>query len=211
MGFQDERNHLMNDKFFALPKEKQDRIINAGFRVFSRNSYKKSPVQEIAQEAGISKSLLFFYFRNKKELYLYLWQRVEELVLETLNNSGISKSKDIFDMMYQSLRIKVTLLKDYPDIMNFSVKAYYEDDPDIRDDIRKRVNPYTNLATNKRMPPLDPADFKEGLDLNKMYREIYMASEGYLWQVSQQRIIDVDKVTRDYKEMVDFWRVLFLK
>lgn len=211
MEFQDERKRLMNDKFFALPKEKQNRIINAGFRVFSRNSYKKSPVQEIAQEAGISKSLLFFYFRNKKELYLYLWQRVEELVLETLNNSGISKSKDIFDMMYQSLRIKVTLLKDYPDIMNFSVKAYYEDDPNIRDDIRKRVNPYTNLATNKRMPPLDPADFKEGLDLNKMYREIYMASEGYLWQVSQQRIIDVDKVARDYKEMVDFWRVLFLK
>ena len=211
MEFRDERKRLMNDKFFALPKEKQNRIINAGFRVFSRNSYKKSPVQEIATEAGISKSLLFFYFRNKKELYLYLWQRVEELVLETLNNSGISKSKDIFDMMYQSLRIKVTLLKDYPDIMNFSVKAYYEDDPDIRDDIRKRVNPYTNLATNKRMPPLDPTDFKEGLDLNKMYREIYMASEGYLWQVSQQRIIDVDKVTKDYKEMVDFWRVLFLK
>lgn len=200
----------MNDKFFALPLEKQDRIINAGFRVFSRNSYKKSPVQEIAQEAGISKSLLFFYFRNKKELYLYLWQRVEELVLETLDNSDIAKTKDIFDMMYQSLTVKIKLLRDYPDIMNFSVKAYYEDDPDVRDDIRKRVNPYTNLTTNKRMPPLDPKDFKEGLDLGKMYREIYMASEGYLWQVSQQRNIDVNKVTKDYKEMVDFWRVLFL-
>ena len=147
---------LMNDKFFALPREKQDRIINAGFHVFSRNSYKKSPVQEIAVEAGISKSLLFFYFRNKKELYLYLWRRVEELVLETLDNSDIAGTKDIFDMMYRSLKIKVTLIKDYPDIMNFSVKAYYEDDPDVRDDIRKRVNPYTNLTTNKRMPHLDP-------------------------------------------------------
>ena len=201
----------MNDKFFALPREKQDRIINAGFHVFSRNSYKKSPVQEIAVEAGISKSLLFFYFRNKKELYLYLWRRVEELVLETLDNSDIAGTKDIFDMMYQSLKIKVTLIKDYPDIMNFSVKAYYEDDPDVRDDIRKRVNPYTNLTTNKRMPHLDPKDFKEGLDLGKMYREIYMASEGYLWQVSQQRNINADRVIRDYKEMVDFWRVLFLK
>lgn len=211
MKYQIERALLMNDKFFALPREKQDRIINAGFRVFSRNSYKKSPVQEIAQEAGISKSLLFFYFRNKKELYLYLWQRVEELVLETLDKSDIARTKDIFDMMYQSLTIKIKLLKDYPDIMNFSVKAYYEDDPDVRDDIRKRVNPYTNLTTNKRMLPLEPKDFKEGLDLGKMYREIYMASEGYLWQVSQQRNIDVNKVTKDYKEMVDFWRVLFLK
>ena len=30
----------MNEKFFALPKEKQQAIINAGYKVFSRNSYK---------------------------------------------------------------------------------------------------------------------------------------------------------------------------
>lgn len=201
----------MNDKFFALPKEKQYRIINAGFRVFSRNSYKKSPVQEIASEAGISKSLLFFYFRNKKELYLFLWQKVEELVTGALDNSDKGEAKDLFDMMYQSLITKVKLLKDYPDIMNFSVKAYYETDPDIRDDIRKIVNPYTDPSTNKRLPPLDPGDFKDGLDLRKMYREIYFASEGYLWQMSQKGSIDVDRVIKDYKEMVDFWRILFLK
>ena len=106
----------MNDKFYSLPKEKQDRIINAGFRVFSRNSYKKSPVQEIALEAGISKSLLFFYFKNKKELYLFLWQKVEELVTGELNNSDTGKAKDLFDLMYQSLITKVKLLYNYPDI-----------------------------------------------------------------------------------------------
>lgn len=31
----------MNEKFFNLPLEKQEKIINAGYRVFSRNSYKK--------------------------------------------------------------------------------------------------------------------------------------------------------------------------
>jgi len=201
----------MNDKFYSLPKEKQDRIINAGFRVFSRNSYKKSPVQEIALEAGISKSLLFFYFKNKKELYVFLWQKVEELVTGELNNSDTGKAKDLFDLMYQSLITKVKLLYNYPDIMNFSVKAYYENDPDIRDEIRKIVDPYTSLATNKRIPHLDPKYFKDGLDLQKMYREIYLASEGYLWQVSQKGNIDVEKVIKEYKQMVDFWRVLFLK
>lgn len=38
----------MNEKFFSLPPEKQQRILNAGFRVFSQNSYKKSPMSEIA-------------------------------------------------------------------------------------------------------------------------------------------------------------------
>ncbi len=63
----------MNEKFYFLPIEKQQRIINAGFRVFSQNTYKKSPMQEIADEAGISKSLLFHYFHNKKELYLFFF------------------------------------------------------------------------------------------------------------------------------------------
>ena len=57
----------MNEKFFSLPIEKQEAIINAGYRVFSENSYKKSPMSEIADAAGISKSLLFYYFHNKKE------------------------------------------------------------------------------------------------------------------------------------------------
>ena len=46
----------MNERFFALPEEKQQAIINAGYRVFSRNSYKNSPMSEIAEAAGISKS-----------------------------------------------------------------------------------------------------------------------------------------------------------
>ena len=58
----------MNEKFFSLPEEKQLAIINAGYRVFSQNSYKKSPMSEIAAEAGIIKELLFPYLRNKREL-----------------------------------------------------------------------------------------------------------------------------------------------
>lgn len=201
----------MNEKFYALPKEKQDRIINAGFRVFSRNSYKKSPVQEIADEAGISKSLLFFYFKNKKELYLYLWQKVEEITRAKLEESRCFEVRDIFDMMYQGIVTKVGILKDYPDMMNFSVKVYYENDPEVIKEVRARVKPYTELTTNTTLPPLDPKDYKDGLDLQKMYRFIYLASEGYLLQVSQSGHIDPDKVIKDYSEMIDFWREIFLK
>ena len=77
----------MNEKFYQLPEEKQTRVLNAGFRVFSQNSYRKSPVNEIALEAGISKSLLFFYFRNKKEFYLYLIKTAEELTMKYLQSS----------------------------------------------------------------------------------------------------------------------------
>ena len=104
----------MNDKFYALPKEKQDRILNAGYKVFSRNSYKKSPMNEIAAEAGISKSLLFFYFKNKKEFYLFLLQTAETITLEYLKKSGCYEETDIFEMMYKGLLAKAEMMKNFP-------------------------------------------------------------------------------------------------
>ena len=62
----------MNEKSFALPIEKRQRILDAAYQVFSQSSYKGASMSEIASNAGISKALLFHYFINKKELYLFI-------------------------------------------------------------------------------------------------------------------------------------------
>ena len=51
----------MNDKFYALSEEKQSQILNAAYKVFAMNQYKKAPTSEIAAEAGISKSLFLLF------------------------------------------------------------------------------------------------------------------------------------------------------
>lgn len=76
----------MNEKFYALPEEKQSQILNAAYKVFAMNQYKKAPTSEIAVEAGISKSLLFHYFHNKLELYLFLWKHAADLTKNTCVN-----------------------------------------------------------------------------------------------------------------------------
>ena len=201
----------MNEKFYALSEEKQNAIINAGFKVFAKNSYKKSPVNEIAIEAGISKSLLFFYFRNKKELYIFLLKKSEELTKRTLMESGVMNGTDIFDIMYRGLLAKASMMKKYPDMGNFSIKAYYEKDPEVVKDVQKIVAPYTKMETNMTLPPLDKSKFKESLDLNMMYQDMYLASEGYLWRMQQTDKLDIDKMVSDYKKIIDFWKSIYLK
>ena len=201
----------MNEKFYALSEEKQNAIINAGFKVFARNSYKRSPVNEIAIEAGISKSLLFFYFRNKKELYIFLLKKSEELTKRTLMESGVMNGTDIFDIMYRGLLAKASMMKKYPDMGNFSIKAYYEKDPEVVKDVQKIVAPYTKMETNMTLPPLDKSKFKEGLDLNMMYQDMYLASEGYLWRMQQTDRLDIDRMVADYKKILDFWKSIYLK
>lgn len=201
----------MNEKFYALPQDKQDRILNAGFRVFSKNSYKKSPMLEIANEADISKSLLFFYFRNKKELYLFLMKKAEELTMKYLMDSGCYGESDIFEMMYKGLLAKAELMKKYPDMSNFALKAYYEDDEEVKGELQKIIEPYTKLKTNKTLPNLNPEDYKEGLDLGLMYQDMFLASEGYVYRMQQEGDIDVNKMVSDYRRIINFWKKLYLR
>ena len=51
----------MNEKFFSLPEEQQQVILNAGYHVFSLNTYKNSPMSQIADAAGFLRSALSWH------------------------------------------------------------------------------------------------------------------------------------------------------
>ena len=59
---------LMNEKFFDLKKEKQDRMINASLKVFAEGGYAHASTDDIVREASVSKGLLFHYFGSKLSL-----------------------------------------------------------------------------------------------------------------------------------------------
>ena len=48
----------MNDKFFDLKSEKQDRMINASLKVFASNGYRHASTDDIVKEA-VSKAASF--------------------------------------------------------------------------------------------------------------------------------------------------------
>ena len=201
----------MNEKFFNLSEEKRLSIINAGYRVFAENSYKKSPVSEIAAEAGISKSLLFHYFRNKKELYLYLLKYAAEITFTYLYDYKCFDEEDIFEIMLRGLTAKINMMKKYPYITRFSLRAYYETDPEVADGIKELIGKTASFEANSSRMKIDPSQFKDGLDLEMMYNDMYFASEGYLWENTRSGIIDVDKAEEDFRKMINFWKGLYLK
>ena len=97
----------MNDKYFTLPKEKQMRIINAAMEVFGRNEYKRASTDLIAVKAGISKGLLFYYFKNKKELYLYTYDYLVQMMTDLVADDSYLKISDFFDIMGHFSKLKL--------------------------------------------------------------------------------------------------------
>ena len=201
----------MNEKFYSLPAEKQRAILNAGYRVFSQNSYKNSPMSEIAAEAGISKSLLFHYFRNKKELYLFLWDKCAETTIEYLTKYGCYEQRELFESMERGMHAKMEIIRQYPDMANFTIKAFYEKDPEVCADVQESYRRYFNFKADKTRLNLDPEQFIPDLDIPMMYREMYWASEGYLWEMVQRGDVDIEQVEKDFIRLMAFWKSVYLR
>ena len=64
----------MNERFFDLKKDRQDRIINGAMRIFTENGFRHASTDEMVAAASISKGLLFHYFKSKKGAYLFLYE-----------------------------------------------------------------------------------------------------------------------------------------
>ena len=199
----------MNERFYALPEDKQNSIISAGFRVFSQYSYKNSPMSEIAAEAGISKSLLFYYFKNKKELYFFLCRYSTELTGQEMIRQKCYEKEDFFDIFLSGLKVKVQLMRQYPDLSLFQLKAYYEKDNSLRPEINQLIGQYSGYENQSEMLKLDKEQFIEGLDLEMMYTDMFLASQGYLWEKLQSEKIDPDQMEKDFIRMIEFWRSLY--
>lgn len=204
----------MNYKFFSLPSERQQAILNAGYHVFSQNTYKKTPVSEIAASAGISKSLLFYYFRNKQELYLFLWKNCVRTTTKYMNAYDCYRQTNLFEMLQRGMQAKIRIMYEYPDMGSFAIKAFYEEDDAVAPAIHEIYDNYKNTDAKDALANLDPAQFKEGLDLRMMYREMYLASEGYLWEMLRKTPLNeqgIQTMEQDFSDMIRFWKQLYLK
>ena len=113
----------------------------------------------IAAEAGISKSLLFHYFHNKKELYLFLWDKCAETTIEFLTRYGCYGQTELFESMERGMRAKMEIIRLYPDMGNFTIKAFYEKDAGISAAIQESYHRYYNLKADKTRLNLDPSQF----------------------------------------------------
>ena len=70
-------------------------------------------MSEIADAAGISKALLFHYFHNKKELYLFLWDTCCRITVEEMMRSGAYEQTDLFGSMDYGMQAKLRLMRQF--------------------------------------------------------------------------------------------------
>ena len=73
--------------FLKLPKEKQDKIIEASKKEFSRVLLKDASINKIIKDAEISRGSFYTYFKDINDLYIYSLKQYKEKFQEQLKKT----------------------------------------------------------------------------------------------------------------------------
>ena len=166
----------MNDKFFDLKSEKQDRMINASLKIFAINGYKHASTDDIVKEAGISKGLLFHYFINKMGLYSFLIDySVKYLSFEFSRTIG--EETDYFSYLEKLETAKLNVLKNYPYMNEFIENAISENRSDMEDGAIAAIKVYKDTLDKYRAKLSMPA-MRNGVDIDQFENMINYTIKG---------------------------------
>lgn len=142
---------------------------------------------------------------------MLLWDKGAEITMKYLNDYNCYEPTDLFEMMERGMRAKFRIMEEYPYMAAFAVKAFYEKDAEISVEIQKSYRKYFDIKASNALTALDPESFVPGLDLQMMYREMYWASEGYLWEMLQRGELDAAQMEKDFSALLQFWRSVYQK
>ena len=197
----------MNQKFFNLPQERQDLIRNSAMVEFGAGSFKKTSADAIAKRAGVSKGLLFHYFKDKRELYLYLFQHAIDACMETfLASFQYFGERAFFLALEKGQEIKMDMVRRMPGLFRFVMRAYYERDSILTPKLRKKLDDVLAQSTDQFLSRMDLHKFKDGVDPKAVVRLLMLASEGMLAETGACTAEEINTLFGEYKNYADMLR-----
>ena len=197
----------MNDRFWELKKEKQDRMINSALKVFSQYGYKHASTDEIVRGAEISKGLLFHYFESKIGLYAFLYDYATRFVtLELTANVEKSESR-YYELYKQILSAKANSMSQYPYIFLFLNKADEETDLDALSVISERREKYQRIMHALR-ERADITAFNPGVDFEKVGVILDYTVDGLIQKAVLSENFRADFFLEEATEYVDMMQTM---
>ncbi|MBR0599398.1 TetR/AcrR family transcriptional regulator [Sinanaerobacter chloroacetimidivorans] len=203
----------MYSKFYSLEQEKRERIINAALKEFAKNGYEKASTNEIIKEAEISKGSLFNYFKNKKQLYLFLLDYVVTVIDEIYEEMDWNIT-DLFERMRALGLIKFKIMQKYPQAFNFIKNAAQEDAADVNSEIETLEKSIVESGLERGYKDLDLTKFREDMDIQKIMNiinwTILSFAEQQRDQVNSFEELDME-VLKEWEDYFDILKRCFYK
>ncbi len=203
----------MYTNFNKLSKERREAIINAAMTEFAAKGYKGASTNKIIEGVDISKGSLFHYFKNKKQLFVYLLDFAIEQIMTEIELRVDFSERDLFKRVRQMAVIEIELSQRYPTMFRFVEAAYLDQSVEVMIELEERKT--SVLFSKKLFDDIDLSLFKEGMDVTRAIKVIWWSLDGLAREISKSatnnRRIDYGQAMIETDELMQFLSETFYR
>ena len=139
-------------------EDTEARILRAAKHVFLRKGVAGSRMQEVADEAGVNRALLNYYFRSKKKLAEAVFIRVATSFGPTLM-AALGSDKPLREKLEEVIDLQISLLLENPYLLGYMIAEFQYRPDELRPVVQRALPPAKIRETvlNKLQSQLDDA------------------------------------------------------
>lgn len=205
----------MNEAFKSLDSDKRERILNAAFQEFSEKGYKQASTNHIAKSAGIGKGTLFYYFRNKQNLFHELIEEAFKIADEGYLSQINFEQTDFFERLKETSELKWAVYQKHQHALSFMAHVFMNIGdyalPENLLEKRKQAEVVWGSVLTKN---IDFSKFREDIPQEKSFNYIRWTIEGYRTELEQRIKIETigpitnQKMEKHYEEFYEHLNTL---
>lgn len=200
----------MYSNFDNLSEEKKKTILDACIHEFADKGYEKASTNTIVKEAGISKGILFHYFKNKRGLFLYVVDYCIRIFVEEYDKYPLTDTGDIFQRLGELSVIKLKMTHANPELSKILMEALENSQEDIRSEVERRYNQLSSVYLPAFFKEIDYSKFRSGVNPSKAI-EILMLflkalGDKYIKNYQgkgEELLLNYDKLMEEYNEYME--------
>jgi AcrR family transcriptional regulator len=195
-----------------LKKEEQrHRIMEAAIRAFARKGYHNTTMDDIVKESGLSKGTLYWYFENKKQLFMALLEhdvesgKAEMIAEARKHNTFIAQIRALFDIY---LEFNQAHDEAHENTYRRISAEYWQQaviDPDIREIYIKHYYTFwTDFATELLIEAKTRSEIAKDIDIEAIISVLIAVFDGLMlqWMVKYNPV-SIERVFKTFMLMLE--------
>ncbi len=193
-----------------MKDSKVDKILMSAMKEFSKHGYKKTSINSIVEDAGVSKGLLFYHFKSKKDLYIYLVKYITEVYEKEVSGRFDLTVTDFIEMVKKTNRVKIELESKYPYSLGFYSSVLNEEVrfKELYDFIEESMKLSNHRLYEHILKNTDQSLFKDGVDIITALKVSSWVAKGY---VEEGKFKDINSINENLDSFERLLRTLLYK
>ena len=127
-----------------MAETSEQAILEAAKKVFMLRGYAGARMQEIADEAGINKAMLHYYFRSKEKLFKVIFEEIAMGLLPKLG-AALEGEGTVLEKFEKVIRIYIGIIQKNPYIPMFILHELSQNRTEFVNSMKKKVTKFPNL------------------------------------------------------------------